>query len=195
MNYPLTLDSAGNLYGTTAYGGGGAGVVYRVTPGGQQTVLHSFNGADGDSPQGFVALDKEGNVYGTTLSGGAFNQGVLYKVNASGGFIILHTFVYDATGGEPFAGPTLDSGGNLYGSTSAGGDFTCSKSYPSGCGVVYEFNTAGIYTVLHTFEGGVTDGAIPEGEVLLDSKGDIYGTAPIGGAAGSGIVYKITVRR
>ena len=75
------MDAAGNLYGTTSYGGtNGVGTVFKLDPAGQETVLHSFSGRDGKIPYGTLARDKAGNLYGTTYGGGAFGGGVVFKI-------------------------------------------------------------------------------------------------------------------
>ena len=119
----LILDSAGNLYGTTQFGGAfGFGTVFDVTPNGTETVLYSFTGgADGSSPQ-FANLvrDEAGNLYGTTPSGGAHYVGVVFKVDAMGVETVLHTF-HHVDGSWPGGTLALDSKGNLYGTTFYGG--------------------------------------------------------------------------
>jgi uncharacterized repeat protein (TIGR03803 family) len=119
----LTLDSAGNLYGTTTYGGAsGAGVVFEVNASDQETALYSFTGgADGAEPRAGVIRDAKGKLYGTTSGGGAANQGVVYKLDAAGQETVLHSFTYGADGGGPLAGVIRDSEGNLYGTTEGGG--------------------------------------------------------------------------
>jgi uncharacterized repeat protein (TIGR03803 family) len=100
----LVVDSQGNLYGTTPFGGNvncplqtypgpGCGVVFKLDPAGSETVLYTFmDGADGAQPWGGVVLDNKGNLYGTTVFGGAFGAGVLYKVDQFGNQTVLHTF-------------------------------------------------------------------------------------------------------
>jgi uncharacterized repeat protein (TIGR03803 family) len=174
---------SGELYGTTAEGGvANAGVVCKVDLTGHETVLYSFSGgADGARPGSGVVLDSAGNLYGTNELGGAANQGVVYKVGASGQQTVLYSFTGGADGGEPFAGVIRDSAGNLYGTTFLGG---------AGAGVVYKLNPAGEETVLYSFAGGA-DGGFPESGVISDSAGNLYGTAYSGGAAGLGVVYKV----
>lgn len=186
-------DSAGNLYGTTAYGGAaqgtaGSGVVYKLDTAGQETVLHTFTGgADGKWPFSGVILDSEGNLYGTTNSGGAAASpcdsgcGVVYKLNASGQETVLYSFTGPPDGAGPYAGVIRDSAGNLYGTTFAGG---------TGAGIVYKVDTSGQETVLYTFTG-TTDGMWPYAGVILDSAGNLYGTTQRGGATGYGVVYKL----
>ena len=153
-------DLEGNLYGTTngSYsdiGGGGthdAGVVFKIDPSGNQTVLHSFTGgADGSSPNGLIR-DADGNLYGTTNYGGnTASAGVVFELDTSGHETVLYTF----TGGNDGANPNnvvRDRKGNLYGTTSGGG--------ASSSGVVFKIDTSGHETVLYTFTGGA-DGADP----------------------------------
>src|ERR1022692_4443146 len=112
-------DSAGNLYGTTTSGGtAGQGVVFKLSTGGQETVLYSFTGgADGGYPYAGVIRDSAGNLYGTTVYGGPANQGVVYKVDTTGHETVLYSFTGGADGGYPYSGLVGDSAGNLYGTT------------------------------------------------------------------------------
>ncbi len=183
----LTLDSAGNLYGTTGWGGGptDAGVVYKLSPSGKETVLYAFKGtrsggsADGAGPETGVVLDKTGNIYGTTVVGGLANAGVVYKLTPSGQESILHSFTGGADGGGP-TGITLDAAGNLYGTTYGGN---------AGRGVVFKLDTAGDFSVLYSFTG-LADGSNPEG-VVADLAGNLYGTTHYGGNPGAGVIFKI----
>jgi uncharacterized repeat protein (TIGR03803 family) len=177
----LVMDSQGNLYGTTLYGGAGfAGTVFKVTPTGQETILYSFlDGADGGMPYGGVIMDSAGNLYGTTNSGGSANAGVVYKLTPSGQEAALYTFTGEEDGGSPYTGVTRDSSGNLYGATYGGGS--------SNAGVVYKVSPSGQETVLYTFSGGA-DGALPYSSVILDASGNIYGTT----SGNAGVVYKVT---
>jgi uncharacterized repeat protein (TIGR03803 family) len=127
----VILDPAGNLYGTTEFGGiangyAGDGVVYKLDPAGQETVLYTFTGkADGANPYAGVIGDSEGNLYGTTqygpLSGQTPSYGVVYKLDAAGQETVLHAFTGRADGGYPRAGVIRDAAGNLYGTTCDGG--------------------------------------------------------------------------
>jgi uncharacterized repeat protein (TIGR03803 family) len=103
QNGRLVADSAGNIYGTTAYGGDlacalpypsgtGCGVVFKVDTSNNETVIYTFTGADGSQPWGGLTLDHAGNLYGTTAFGGAFDAGVLYKLDSSGHQTVLHSF-------------------------------------------------------------------------------------------------------
>jgi len=134
----VTLDSAGNLYGTTYLGGNGdSGTVYELTPNGSgwtETVFYRFSGSDGDNPAAGVILDGAGNLYGATVSGGCCDSGVVFKLAPSNGgwsYTSLHDFTGSRDGAGPFGGVTLDSSDNLYGTTNGGG---------SGFGVVFEIS-------------------------------------------------------
>jgi uncharacterized repeat protein (TIGR03803 family) len=189
----VILDAAGNLYGTTADGGtpsgySGNGVVFMLTPAGQETVLYTFTGgADGSTPDAGVVFDSEGNLYGTTYQGGTSGGGVVFKLDPSGNYTVLYNFTGQADGGNPMAGVILDSAGNLYGTTEYGG----SAAGQHGHGVVYEVNPSGQETVLHTF-AGPPDGSAPYGGVIFDAAGNLYGTTYHGGKQAAGVVFKLT---
>jgi uncharacterized repeat protein (TIGR03803 family) len=200
----LILDAAGTLYGTTQGGGNvnfnclpglemGCGTVFQITTTGTETVLYAFAGrADGNTPSGNVALDNAGNLYGTsqprpTPTGG----GTIFRLDSTGKFRVLHTFTGGAGGADPFAGLVRDSAGNLYGTTyqGGGGGATC-QTFLGGCGTAFKLSHAGTFTVLHSFTGG-KDGGWLFAPLVLDTKGNLYGTATIGGI-GDGTVFKIT---
>jgi len=145
-SYPvgtLVLDDAGSLYGTTEYGGKtGSGTVYKLTPvttgkkkgTWTERILHTFNGKNGSGPRAGLVFDAAGNIYGTTANGGRYGDGIGFELAAVVGKssykpTVLWTFGYDR-GAGPFGSLILDSAGNLYGTTYAGGDY--------GAGVVFE---------------------------------------------------------
>jgi len=144
----LIRDAAGNLYGTAMHGGivhgsTGFGVVFKLDPAGNQTVLYSFTGgADGAHPTFSLVQDADGNLYGTTESGGIGNglsgpgDGVVFKVDTAGNETVLHSFTGGADGLQPEAALFRDSAGNLYGTTVAGGIVNGACEY--GCGVVFK---------------------------------------------------------
>lgn len=177
----LVRDKTGNLYGTAGNGGvGSGGTVFKLDPSGNLTVLHSFpsNPSDGIAPSGNLVRDAKGNLYGTTRGGGAYNYGTVFKVDAFGNETIIHNFTGGSDGGYPYAGVIRDSKGNLYGTTYQGGDLVnCPGGY--GCGVVFKIGKKGKETVLHAFTG--YDGRAPEGTLLLDKAGNLYGTTAYGG--------------
>ncbi len=185
------LDKLGNLYGTTAYGGYyGNGVVFKLA-GGILTTLHSFHQASGDgyTPDAGVVLDTKGNIYGTAPGGGAYGDGVLYEITASGAYSILYNFTGGADGWTPRS-PLVFKGGSLYGTTQDGG-----AGCTWGCGVIFKYTLAtgkkaGKETVLHTFNG--TDGLYPlYGALVFDKLGNLYGTTLNGGPSNLGTVYKL----
>ncbi len=194
-------DSAGNLYGTTQYGGINAvpgsnqsfGVVYRVDPSGKETVLYGFTGkADGANPQAGVIRDSAGNLYGATYSGGdlstcdGFGCGVVFKLDTGGAQTVLHRFTGTPDGANPIAGLIAGSEGNLYGTTAHGGDVCVN---PSGCGTVFKLDKSG-ETALYRFKG-TPDGEAPQAGLIMDAAGNLYGTTRGGGASGYGTVFKM----
>jgi uncharacterized repeat protein (TIGR03803 family) len=177
----VILDSAGNLYGTAVDGGpADAGVLYKMGAAGQETVLHSFTGADGGAPSAGVIADPAGNFYGTAYS-------VVFELSATGNYMVLHTFRGGADGLFPFAGVVRDKAGNLYGTTENGGGTGCGGL---GCGVVYKLSRCGEETALHSFTGGA-DGGMPEAGLTFDAAANLYGSCPDGRAAGAGVLYKL----
>jgi uncharacterized repeat protein (TIGR03803 family) len=180
-------DAAGNLYGTTLYGGtgpgySGIGVVFKVDSSNRETVVYSFpGGADGSGPSAGVIRDAAGDLYGISGAGGTSNAGVLYKLEASGRETVLYSFPGGSSGSNPAGGLIRDAAGNLYGTTLYGG----TADY----GVVYELDTAGQETVLHSFSE--LDGALPLAGVIRDSAGNLYGTTFSGGPADAGVVFKL----
>ncbi|HEY3778808.1 MAG TPA: choice-of-anchor tandem repeat GloVer-containing protein [Rhizomicrobium sp.] len=189
-------DGSGNFYGTTEYGGAdGDGVVFRLAPDGTLSVLHSFDGSDGAIPQGDLLADKKGNLYGATFDGGSGNCaagcGVIYKLAPGGTLSVLHSFQGLSDGSSPDGPLVRDADGNLYGTTVGGGS-TCGDG--DGCGVAFKLAPDGTLTVLHVFTDG-SDGGYPEGGVIADGAGNLYGVTVDGGLqycqAGCGVVFKL----
>jgi len=198
----LILDAADNLYGTTAYGGNfgggcsslGCGVVFKVTPAGQEVVLYAFKGgADGQSPMAPLVRDGKGDLYGTSSTGGDVSNvncsigengcGIVFKLTANGVLLTLYAFTgYPADGQHPLAGVIRDKQGGLYGTTDWGG--------PSNGGTVFKLTPSGVETVLHSFTGG-TDGLNSHSGLVLDGKGNLYGAALYGGAFGQGVLFEV----
>jgi uncharacterized repeat protein (TIGR03803 family) len=214
----LIMDSEGNLYGTTAWGGAsGNGTVFELTPpaaaGGMGTLntLYAFTGgSDGGSPLAGLTFGSKGNLYGTTYFGGASGFGTVFELTppaATGGMgtlNTLHAFAGGSSdGANPGAGVTFDSSGNLYGTTTWGGG-SCPNGGESGCGVVFELSPPGrlrgvvgwTETLLLDFSDNFTVGANPSAGLILDSKGNLYGTTPEGGVScggiGCGVVFELT---
>jgi len=199
----LTLDTAGNLYGTTLTGGPHGstyGVVFELTPqaggGWAETVLNNFNntGTDCCYPYSALTFDSAGNLYGATE--GNFSTGIVgtggtvfeLKPTTGGTWIerVLYTFS-DNGDYDPVAGVIFDPSGNLYGTTYNGGAY--------GYGAVYELRptTGGRWTekVLHSFNANGTDGQYPYAGLILDSSGNLYGTTFEGGLYGGGVLFAI----
>ena len=198
----LILDKSGNLYGVGGNGEYSSGGVYRLSPsagGWTETILYSFSFSvqgNGYNPAGNLLFDSEGNLYGVTNYGGTYGVGLAYKLTpATGSWTesILYSFRgVDGDGAFPNAGLAFDSEGNLYGTTYYGGLFggVCGTI---GCGSVFELTPSGSVWhehVLHLFAAGA-DGYAPQAPVVVDSAGDVWGTAANGGMGGSGIVFEL----
>ncbi len=147
------------------------------------TVLYSFTGnSDGGNPAAGLIRDAAGNFYGTTEGGGAFDQGTVFKLDTTGAETVLYSFTGSPDGSSPAAGLIRDTAGNLYGTTQAGGS--------RNLGTVFELDTTGAETVLHSFTTD-TDGAMPEAGLIRDAPGNLYGTTSMGGPLASGTVFKL----
>jgi len=194
---PVVFDSKGNLYGTTFYGGTfGDGTLFRLAPGKNgdwtEKVLHNFdfNEVDGFSSRAGVVLDSSGNLYGTTVLGGTGGNGVVFEEkrgkNGSWTENLLHSFTGETDGGLANAPLIFGSSGSLYSTTVAGGSY--------GVGNVFKLtrNAKGKWalTTLYSFEN--VDGVYPEGGVIFDTTGNLYGTTYEGGAYDYGTVFKLT---
>ena len=185
----LIEDKAGNLYGTTVEGGvDNLGTVFKLAPDGTETVLWSFTGADGSYPEGGVIMDKKGNLYGTASDGGASNFGTVFEVAPNGARTVLHSFKGGRDGSGPGAALTMDTEGDLVGTTFEGG--------AAGDGIVFKVAPNGTETVLYTFSG-VSDGSNPGDSLIMDKSGNFYGTTSEGGSTacgggGCGEVFKLS---
>lgn len=179
----LMQDWQGDFWGTSA---AYYGTVFTMTTSGQLNTVYGF-GIYGIGVYGGV-LGTDGNYYGITQTGGANGLGNIYKVTPAGAYTDLHDFDF-STGQYPI-GPLLQApDGYFYGATLSGGSSTNCQQY--GCGVLYKFNPAGDYSVLHNFEG--IDGEAPFGGLILASDGKFYGTTTSGiGKASYGVVFSIT---
>jgi uncharacterized repeat protein (TIGR03803 family) len=177
-------DAAGNLYGTTAYGGtNGYGTVFEVDSAGVETVLRTFTGGtDGGIPNGGLVRDHAGNLYGTTYAGGSAGFGTVFKVSAAGAFRTLYSFPDRAHGTNPNAALLRDNAGSLYGTTQYGG--------ASNRGTVFKLDSSGNETVLYSFLGS-PDGAYPQSQLVQDAAGNLYGTTTEGGSSNNGSVFKL----
>jgi uncharacterized repeat protein (TIGR03803 family) len=207
---PLTFDVAGNLYGTTEYGGNkqlctadtiGCGVAFQLSPnrGGTWTfhLMHAFAAfsGDGQTPSGPLVMDRNGSVYGTTLNGGPTGGGTVFKLipstlGRSWKETVLYTFPHCSSGCSPLHGLAIDQAGNLYGAA-GGGDMLClGGSY---CGVLFELSpqkgNQWTYTLVHKFNG--TDGWGSD-TPTIGPDGNIYGVTLYGGQNSQGVVFQIT---
>ncbi|MGC2109399.1 MAG: choice-of-anchor tandem repeat GloVer-containing protein [Candidatus Korobacteraceae bacterium] len=195
----LIFDAAGNLYGTTGYGGDyNEGTVFEMAPNGSggwtEKKLHNFNndGTDGTQPYAGLILDGGGNLYGTTYTGGDYGVGTVFEVSpdGSGGWTEkkLHNFgLYGTDGTSPNASLIFDAAGNLYGTTYLGGIH--------GWGTVFEMmpKQGGGWTelVLHSFNLAGTAAANPLASLLIDTAGNLYGTTLNGGLHSVGTVFEM----
>ncbi len=185
LNGGLALDPSGNLYGTTQWGGHGVGTVFKVDQKGKETDLYHFQSLpDGAYANGGLFRDKAGNLYGTTWSGGAGacyyaeGCGTVFKLSKTGKETIIYRFIDLPDGAAPFAGVIPDSDGNFYGTTGGGGRQGC-NIFGSGCGTVFKVNVSGRENVLYRFRMSKNEG-VPEGGVVRDSHGNLYGVTDYG---------------
>jgi uncharacterized repeat protein (TIGR03803 family) len=213
----LVMDAAGNLYGTTQYGGNfssdcsfysahGCGTAFELTPNGSggwtRTALYSFcpqgsSCGDGANPVAGLIFDCCGNLYGTASEGGD-EWGTVFALspNGSGGWSqhVVHYFGNGPDGAVPYAGLVFDAYGNLYGTTKYGGEYPCEGI---GCGTVFVLS-GGSERVLHSFSDNGTDGYYPVASVITDGGGNVYGTTRVGGSSGQcgqngcGTVFEVT---
>jgi uncharacterized repeat protein (TIGR03803 family) len=195
INGGLILDSSGNLLGTAEGGGpGGDGTVFELTKSGSgfsstPTLLATFSGTDGASPDGSLITDAAGDLFGATGSGGANNDGTIFEITMTtngnySGQTVLASF--SGSNGNGPTGVSIDAAGDLFGTTLTGG--------ADNKGTVFEITKNGsgyssTPTVLVSFNG--TDGAFPFASVIMDSAGDLFGTTDGGGANGDGTVFEI----
>lgn len=195
----LLRDAAGNLYGTTTYGGYttcnsfGCGTVFKLDKTGKETWLYKFGGyPDSELPEALLVEDRLGNVYGTTYLGGTSDLGTVFEMDAAGKEALLYSFAGPPDGGGDGAfsydGMIRDKVGNLYGVTFDGGAY--------GAGAVYKLDTDHEEILLYSFAGGAA-GANPDSVLLFDPQGNLYGTTENGGnsecgGTGCGIIYELS---
>jgi uncharacterized repeat protein (TIGR03803 family) len=193
----LVQAANGNFYGT-AFGGGanvcligginyGCGTVFEITSAGTLTTLHSFDGTDGEFPEGALVQATNGDFYGTTSRGGANGSGTVFEITPRGTLTTLHSFCQGdcSDGAGPDGALVQATNGDFYGTTAGG------VSY----GTVFEITPSGTLSTLHSFEGA--DGASPFDTLIQATDGNFYGTTILGGAStvcslGCGTVFKIT---
>jgi len=209
----VTLDKAGNLYGTAFFGGdlacdapNGCGTVYKLTHKGSGwtfNTLYSFaGGSDGANPTARVIFGPDGTLYGTTSSGGSKGVGTVFNLRPSPKVCktalcpwtetVLYSFKGGTDGASPWGEVVFDQTGNIYGTTENGGD-TNPISHCKGCGVVFELTPSNgdwIEGVIYAFSG--SDGKMPLSGVVFDDAGNLYGTTFEGGLYGYGTDYELT---
>ncbi len=203
----LVEDRTGNLYGTAYLGGSyGYGEVFKLNKSGKETILHSFAGpptGGGDGAYSYMGVirDATGNLYGVTGAGGTDGLGTVYKIDTAGKETVLYSFGGGSDGLGPDSVLVADAAGNLYGTTSGGGNEQCGGS---GCGTVFKLaqQSRGGWaeSVLYVFcsLANCADGQRPEdGPLIMDSAGNLYGTTLFGGASGGcsgegcGVAFKL----
>ena len=195
----VTIDSAGNLYGTTSGGGTqGGGTAWKLVKpvgngGWREVILHAFgHGTDGNSPHGKLLLAADGSLYGTTLFGGMTFGGTVFKL-AHGATGWTETLLYQFTGtndGNLCASTlTTDAAGALYGSTIAGGSTNNGMVFKLTPGPAGQ--TAWNEQVLYSFDAP-NDGHGPQTGVVFDTHGNLFGTTSSGGTSAYGTVFELT---
>jgi uncharacterized repeat protein (TIGR03803 family) len=202
-DYPLAgliQANSGNFYGTTASGGtssactGGCGTIFKITPGGTLTTLHSFDGTDGTEPQWLIQTST-GDFYGAAILGGtstacAGGCGTIFRITPSGTLTTLHSF--DSRDGAKPLLPVQARDGDFFGTTHLGG---ASTACTGGCGTIFKISANGRLVTLYSFSG--TDGSSPVG-LIQDTNGTLYGSTESGGSStactgGCGTVFMMPI--
>src|SRR5579862_1190220 len=196
----LVQGGDGNFYGVTYLGGAsninisggqGSGTVFRISPSGNFTNLHFFNGSDGGNPGAGLLRGRDGNFYGTTLYGGESGNGIVFRISPNGSFTNLHSF-NGGGGANPYAGLVEGSPSNFYGTTAYGGN--TNLNFGDGYGTVFRISPGVGFTNLYSFRGNDGDG--PFAGLVEGNDGNFYGTTVAGGAStnclgGCGTVFRI----
>ena len=165
----LLMDAAGNLYGVTRQGGTyDHGTVFKLAPDGTETVLHSFGSEDDDAPFSGLTFDRNGNLYGGTDG----LKGVIFRLAPDGAYSVIYRFPDGGADGTQSSTLVVGQDGDLYGETAYGGDLS---SCANGCGTIFKLTPKGKYSRVYTFTGG-SDGRYPDGGLIVDSAGNLYGT-------------------
>jgi uncharacterized protein (TIGR03437 family) len=208
----LIQASDGNFYGTTQYGGTGScqvefeapgcGTIFKITPQGSYTTLHSFAGQDGALPSDGLIEAADGNFYGTTVEGGSSGSckggcGTIFKFTPAGSLTTLYSFNL-TNGAEPLASLIQATDGNFYGTTDAGGGGCQGGFPPGGCGTIFKITPAGALTTLYNFppEAGTNNRYGPgtgTSPLIQAANGNLFGTLEVGGSDGNGIVFELSL--
>ncbi|MGC2447905.1 MAG: choice-of-anchor tandem repeat GloVer-containing protein [Candidatus Sulfotelmatobacter sp.] len=195
----LAQAADGSIYGTTLLGGGtDSGTVFRITPSGSSTVLHSFCSqadtdacADGWEPQGGVVQASDGSFYGTTEYGGADKAGTIFRITPEGRLTTVYSFTGSNPdfphGAWPYSTLIQATDGSLYGTTLWGGT---SANCAQGCGTIFALAPEGSLNTEHSFD--YEDGAGAESGLLQSTNGNFYGAAFLGGVNGWGTAYELS---
>jgi uncharacterized repeat protein (TIGR03803 family) len=178
----------------------GCGVVFKLSPSNQLTVLHTFTPPD-QWPNAGLIRDAAGNLYGTTAGDGGRTFGTIFKLDANGKETLLHKFTTQdmKDGIVPEAGLIQDAASNLYGTTAAGGGFNNMCQGGPDPGLVFKVSKAGTETAVYRFKGP-PDGCMPTAALLRDKAGNLYGVTEFGGdlngacgnyGSGCGVIFKV----
>jgi uncharacterized repeat protein (TIGR03803 family) len=187
----LTLDENGNVYGIAQKGGTGyCGVLFEIPAEGSESTILNF-GSNVCNPNGGVGLDSQGDFYGVSRYQGTSSSGQIFQISPSGELASLYSFMGSPDGAQPMAVPLLYNAGNFFGTTAFGGVDACSALAAPGCGVVYEYSSLG-ESILYSFTNYDADGSFPMGTLVMDAKGNLYGTTYAGGVHDLGIVFKLS---
>jgi uncharacterized repeat protein (TIGR03803 family) len=207
--FGLIQASDGNLYGLTAGGGeNGGGTFFRMSLSGKLTSLYSFCAPSscgyGNVPTVLVQ-GSDTSFYGTTQLGGAYGYGAIVRTTPTGKLTTLHSFNLN-DGASPIGGLIQGANGNLYGTTSDGGNLNCNwgDNFWGGCGTIFELTPKGSFRTLYSFcPLSCADGADPQGNIVEDAGGNLYGTTTFGGfgyaesqcdPVGCGTVFKLNAQ-
>jgi uncharacterized repeat protein (TIGR03803 family) len=182
----LVQATNGNFYGTTSYGGANnVGTVFKITPSGTLTTLHSFDKEDGAYPGVGLVQAIDGNLYGAT-GGGANNDGTVFKITPRGALTTLHTF--DGTDGTGPNALIQATDGNFYGTTDLGG--------ANGGGTIFKITSSGTLTTLYNYclqADNCPNGGYPFAALVQDTNGTFYGTTQHGGANDLGTLFSFSM--
>lgn len=186
--FPVTLDTAANIYGFTYSSAQPSGSIVKITPKGVASTLYVFcsqaNCADGSLPTGSLILDKAGNIYGTTSTGGEFGFGAVFQITPQNKYFVLYSFTGIPDSGNPIGKLTQTPSGMMYGAASGTQSGTN--------GEIFTISSAGAFSSFYTFTGG-SDGYDPVGPLLIDSLGNLYGVTINNSSFDAGaVVFQIT---